>query len=64
MVDKIQLFILDCISEIRHKVTWPSYKSLQDSSVLVLVSLVIFSLIIGVIDLSFRKIFGWVYGMF
>ena len=64
MANKIQSFIIDCILEIRHKVTWPPYKSLQDNSVLVLVALIIFSLIIGVIDFSFRKVFGWVYSIF
>lgn len=64
MTNKIQSFIIGCILEIRHKVTWPSYKSLQDSSILVLVVLVIFALVIGAIDLSFRKVFGWVYSIF
>ncbi len=64
MLGKIQSFILECVAEIRHKVSWPSYSSLQSFSLLVLIALIAFSFIIGAIDLSFRKIFGFVYGLF
>jgi len=61
---KIKAFIIDAVHEVRHKVTWPSYKSLQESSVLVLVASVIFAAVIGVVDLVLRNVIGWFYHMF
>ncbi|OJW69333.1 MAG: preprotein translocase subunit SecE [Candidatus Amoebophilus sp. 36-38] len=61
---KIKAFIIDTVQEVRYKVTWPSYKSLQESSVLVLVASVIFAAVIGVVDLIIRNAMGWFYNMF
>jgi preprotein translocase subunit SecE len=64
MMNKIKIFIADCIEEIRYKVSWPSYKSLQDSSALVLVASIIFAVVVGVIDLAFRNAVSWFYNIF
>jgi preprotein translocase subunit SecE len=51
--------------ELVHKVTWPSWKQLQSSSILVLIASVIISLIIFIMDYVFgvqvpgEEGFGW-----
>ncbi|MGB3182305.1 MAG: preprotein translocase subunit SecE [Cyclobacteriaceae bacterium] len=58
---KLQSYIKDSINELRHKVTWPSYNELQNSSILVLVASVIFASVIGLIDIGFREIMEFIY---
>ena len=60
----IKNFVVESIGEMRHKVTWPKYASLQNSAVLVLVASLIFALVIGVIDLSFENLMTWFYDWF
>jgi len=47
-----------------HKVTWPSFQSLQNSSVLVLVASLIFAMLIGVIDFVFENAMSLFYDTF
>ena len=61
---KIKDFILDSYQELRYKVTWPKFKELQSSSVLVLVASIIFALVIGLIDLVFKNLMAWYYNAF
>jgi len=53
-MSKLQAFIVESISEMRTKVSWPSYGELQNSSVLVLVASLIFALMIGLFDYVFK----------
>ena len=63
-MQKLIGFIKESVVEMRDKVSWPKYKDLQSSSVLVLVASMIFALLIGVIDLAFDNAMSWVYGAF
>jgi len=60
----IKNFVVESIGEMRNKVTWPKYASLQNSAMLVLVASLIFAMVIGVIDLSFENIMTWFYDWF
>jgi preprotein translocase subunit SecE len=60
----LRLFIKDSIEEMRYKVTWPKYRDLQNSSVLVLIASMIFALMIGAFDLVFETIMEWFYSAF
>jgi preprotein translocase subunit SecE len=60
-MEKLRTYVLESMEEMRHKVTWPTYKSLQRSSVLVLVASLIFALLIGVIDMAFKNSLEWFY---
>ncbi len=48
----------------RYKVTWPKYRDLQNSSVLVLIASMIFALMIGGFDLVFETVMEWFYSAF
>ncbi|HHL53316.1 MAG TPA: preprotein translocase subunit SecE [Flammeovirgaceae bacterium] len=63
-MQKLITFIKESVVEMRDKVSWPKYKDLQSSSVLVLVASVIFAVIIGIIDLAFDNAMSWFYGAF
>lgn len=63
-MQKIKLFIIESAQEVLYKITWPVYKDLQNSSILVLVASFIFAIIIGLIDMAFRNFLGWFYNTF
>ena len=56
--------ILGSFYEIKNNVVLPDPEVLQRSSVLVLVSFFVFSVVIGLVDLAFRNVFSWLYGIF
>ncbi|MFN3800982.1 MULTISPECIES: preprotein translocase subunit SecE [Belliella] len=60
----IKSFVIESIDEMKNKVTWPNYSFLQNSAVLVIVASLIFSLLIGVIDLGFENLMTWFYDLF
>ncbi|MDP7195304.1 MAG: preprotein translocase subunit SecE [SAR202 cluster bacterium] len=61
---KLINYITESYQEMVNKVTWPSYNSLQNSSVLVLVASLIFAMFIGVIDLGFENTMSLFYETF
>ena len=50
--------------ELMFKVTWPSWKELQDSAIIVMVASLIIALIVALMDLSFRNIMEAIYNLF
>ena len=60
-MQKIKSYIVESTEEMKNKVTWPTYKSLQNSSILVLVASLIFALLIGLIDTAFKNSLEWFY---
>lgn len=63
-MNKVRDYILDSIDEIRNKVTWPKFNELQSSAILVLVASLIFAIIIGGIDISFKELLARYYSNF
>lgn len=53
-MNKITTYFQEAYDELMHKVTWPTWSELQDSSVVVLVTAFIISLIVLGIDVSFK----------
>jgi preprotein translocase subunit SecE len=47
-----------------HKVSWPSWKDLQSSSIVVMIASIIIALVIAAMDGAFRNIMQVIYGMF
>lgn len=63
-LQKLKKFILESYDELRYKVTWPKYRELQNSSVLVLIASLIFAVVIGAIDFVFDSLMTWFYNEF
>ncbi|PIF05593.1 MAG: preprotein translocase subunit SecE [Draconibacterium sp.] len=61
---KLKLYFQEAYDELMHKVTWPTWKELQSSAIVVMVASLIISLLIFVMDLSFRNIMEFIYGLF
>ena len=61
---KIKLYFQEAFDELIHKVTWPTWKELQSSALVVMVASLIISLVIFAMDLSFRNIMEFIYGLF
>lgn len=61
---KLKLYLQEAYDELIHKVTWPTWKELQSSALVVMVASLIISLVIFVMDLSFRNMMELIYGLF
>ncbi len=61
---KFKIYLQEAYDELVHKVTWPTWKELQSSALVVMVASFIISLVIFAMDLSFRNIMEFIYGLF
>jgi preprotein translocase subunit SecE len=61
---KLKLYFQEAYDELIHKVTWPTWKELQSSALVVMVASLIISLVIFAMDLSFRNMMELIYGLF
>ena len=61
---KIKTYFEESYNELVNKVTWPTWKELQSSALVVMIASFIISLVIFVMDLSFRNIMDFIYGLF
>lgn len=61
---KIKKYFQDVYNELMHKVSWPSWKDLQSSSIVVMIASLIIALIIAAMDGVFRNLMQVIYGMF
>ncbi len=60
-MNKLKSYIADSYSELRYKVSWPTLKELQGSSVLVLVASFIMAGIVYLLDASFGQVMKLIY---
>ncbi len=60
-MDKLQLYIRESYNELVHKVTWPSYSTLQTNTILVITGSVIFALILLVMDFAWKGLTDIIY---
>ena len=61
---KIKNYIKLVYDEMVHKVTWPSWRELQSSAIVVMVASLIIALLVYLMDLSFSNIMKVIYSMF
>ena len=54
-------YIKDSYKELVEKVSWPSFSSLQNSTAVVMVASLIFSIVVLVMDISFETVMSGVY---
>jgi len=52
-MEGVKNYILEAYSELLYKVTWPTWKELQSSSMVVIVASIIFSLSVFLMDFVF-----------
>jgi len=61
---KLLLYFEEAYKELVEKVTWPTWKELQSSSIIVMVASLIIALIISAMDATFKNIMEFIYNMF
>jgi len=61
---KILNYIKECYDELMHKVSWPSWSELQNSSIVVSIASLIIAVVIYMMDISFQTILENFYKLF
>jgi len=64
LIMKIKLYFEEAYNELVHKVSWPTWKELQNSAFVVMVASFIIALVVFVMDISFEHIMDFVYNLF
>jgi preprotein translocase subunit SecE len=62
-MNKVKVYLRDVYVELATKVTWPAWKDLQSSAILVMIAAIIFALVVFVMDLSFENIIKVIYSI-
>jgi preprotein translocase subunit SecE len=57
----MKTYIVEAYKELTQKATWPTWKSLQSSGILVMIASAIFSVVVLAMDLGFKNILKAVY---
>lgn len=60
---KMKTYVKESFRELVSKVTWPTWKSLQSSAILVMVASLIFAIVIMAMDFSFETIMKNIYSL-
>lgn len=63
-MSNIKDYIDGTVDEMRDKVSWPTYKELQKSSILVLIGSLVFALVVGAMDFVYDSSLTWFYNQF
>jgi len=61
---KIVNYVKECYTELVEKVSWPTWKELQSSAIVVSIASLIIALVVLLMDESFRTILEGYYGLF
>lgn len=61
---KLKLYIQESWNELVHKVSWPTWPELQNSALVVMIASLIIAVIVFVMDITFRNIMEFIYGLF
>ncbi|MCD8206362.1 MAG: preprotein translocase subunit SecE [Bacteroidales bacterium] len=54
-------YLKECYVELTKKVSWPSWKDLQSSSILVMVTTVLLAIVIFAMDFCFEHLMSFIY---
>ncbi|HNS17186.1 MAG TPA: preprotein translocase subunit SecE [Bacteroidales bacterium] len=61
---KIKEYAKESYDELMHKVSWPTFKELQGSALVVFVASLIIALVVFLMDISFENILKQIYKLF
>jgi preprotein translocase subunit SecE len=63
-MSKFKEYINETTNELVHKVSWPTWRELQSSAIVVMIASVIIALIVFFMDFTFNKLMEAVYHLF
>ena len=61
---KIVNYVKECYTELKEKVTWPTWKELQSSVIVVSIASLIIALVVFLMNFSFQHLLEGFYGLF
>ena len=61
MIKKFIDYCKSCYDELAHKVTWPTYKELTQSAVVVLSASLIIAVVVWLMDVVFKAVMSSIY---
>ncbi|MDP4184883.1 MAG: preprotein translocase subunit SecE [Bacteroidota bacterium] len=61
---KLKVYVEEAYNELVHKVSWPTWKELQGSAIVVMVASFIIALVIFFMDFSFENLMKMIYKLF
>jgi len=62
-MERLKLYFKESYNELVHKVTWPTWSNLQQSTIVVLVASIILALIIALMDVISNGVLKVIYGL-
>ena len=63
-MSKFKDYISETTDELVHKVSWPTWKELQSSAIVVMIASVIIALVVWLMDISFNTLMQFIYHTF
>ena len=63
-MSKVTSYFKESYDELMHKVTWPTWSELQQSTAIVLVSTVIITAIVWLMDAASSSVLKFIYSLF
>jgi preprotein translocase subunit SecE len=58
---KFKLYLQEVYTELIYKVSWPTWKELQSSALIVMIASLLIALVVFFMDFSFRNVMEFVY---
>lgn len=62
-MDRIKLYLSESYDELKNQVTWPTWETLQQTTMVVLGATVLISFLIFIMDLISKQLTGLIYGL-
>ncbi|MDR1554059.1 MAG: preprotein translocase subunit SecE [Prevotellaceae bacterium] len=63
MIRKIRTYLKNAYTELVNKVSWPTWKELQSSALLVMLASLIFAIVIFAMDITLENIMKFIYSI-
>ncbi|MDX9769134.1 MAG: preprotein translocase subunit SecE [Tenuifilaceae bacterium] len=60
---RIKAYLQEVYTELIHKVSWPTWKDLQSSALIVMIASLLIALVIFVMDITFENVMDVIYRM-
>ena len=57
-------YVKECITELREKVTWPTWEELRSSVIVVSIASLLIALVVFLMDISFKNLLEAFYNLF
>jgi len=64
IMNKVALYIRDSYKEMMHKVTWPTWEELQQSTMIVLAATIIITALVALMDFVSNGVLKFIYSLF